>query len=231
MLGVLADERVWYNVFEMLEIIQVAIGTLGLIVAIVAIFMTKKEIKSQNAQCLFDKRLDNYVICKKIYNLTQENLSLLKHDADKDEPIEVATPFLFLTNCVFLEEASGVINDIDNFELKKKFLIKIEELITISEKSRLLFPSDIGEPLSDFVFSYQNVIMQLYKYQRLLELIHSSNDNHPAMLGKTFPELAKMFKESSHRKELEESIRQLNKSFKKMKNENIIFRVQIVTHL
>ena len=215
----------------MSDTIQIIIGTLGLIVAVIAIFMTRSEIKAQNKQCLFDQRTANYVACKKFYNLVRDNFNLLKVTQEKDEPIEVATLFSFLMNCTFLEEGAGIINDTENLDLKKKFLRKIEYLITVSEKSRMLFPSEIGEPLGNFVFAFQDTLIQLYKYQVLLELIRNFQNTNPAGSRKTFSELAKMFNEHKYRRNLKSSFKQLRKTFNKVKNEKILDQAQKETRL
>lgn len=203
------------------DVIQTVVGSTTAVIAIVAVVMTYVEIKTQNKQCLFDKRLANYVACRKFYNLVLENISLLDFDeVSSKQPIDVVFPFYELTNCAFLENGAKIIDDVSNFELKKQFLKNMESIETMSEKSKLLFKNKIGEVASEFFLCFREVLLNMYRYKILSDNMLNSHSHK--LMHKTFPELNEEFKEEKHRNELIESIKRLKKITETIKNNNTL---------
>ena len=54
-----------------------AVSIITAIVAIVAVFQTKAQIKQSNKQQLFDRRLSNYVLINKVLSTYKENRNLV----------------------------------------------------------------------------------------------------------------------------------------------------------
>ena len=171
-----------------MEIAQIILSIITAITAIVAIFMTRTEIKAQNNQCLFEKRLANYIACRKLLNLTSENLELLKFENSEDGPLEVTTVFSMITNCGFLEEGSQIIYNTNDYKIKKSFLKSIESIETMAEKSKLLFSDETGEKMKAYLISFKDALMAMYKYEVLLQLMLKNNKS--TAFRKSFDELA-----------------------------------------
>ena len=142
------------------------------LIAIIALLQTHKQIKISNKQYLFDKRLSNYLLAKGLLELYKDNESLLDYTDDPDdEAIIVNYQFINLTNNNYLKDVTCIINEPKNNEFKNNFLVKIEELKQLSNEVRFLFPNKNGLLLSNFIMKYQNVLMELYKYQIVLDLM------------------------------------------------------------
>lgn len=203
------------------DIIQIVVGSVTALIAIVAVVMTCIEIRTQNKQCLFDKRLANYIVCRKFYNLVLANIDLLDFDKTPNkQPIDVVFPFYELANCGFLENGAKIIDNVSNFELKKQFLKNMESIETMSEKSKLLFKDKIGGVASEFFLCFREVLLKMYRYKILSDSI--LNSDSCKLMHKTFPELSKEFKEEKYRDELIESVRRLKKIIKKIEKNNTL---------
>ena len=141
-------------------------------IAIIALLQTHKQIKISNKQFLFDKRLSKYLLTKGLLELYKDNENLLDYTNHPDnESIVVDYQFINLTNNNYLKDVTCVINELENKDFKKKFLVKIEELKELSTEVRFLFPNKSGLLIGNFIMKYQNVLMELYKYQIILDLI------------------------------------------------------------
>ena len=139
-------------------------------IAIIALFQTHKQIKNSNKQFLFDKRLDKYLLAKGLLELYKANEKLLDYNNyPDDEAIIVDFQFMNLTNNNYLKDVTCIIKTPKNNDYKKNFLVKIEELKELSNEIRFLFPNKNGVLLGNFIMKYQNALMELYKYQVVLD--------------------------------------------------------------
>lgn len=204
--------------------INILLSSLVAGAAIYALVQTHMQIKISNKQFLFNKRLDKYLLVRSLIELYKENITLLDYKDSKDaEAIIVDYQFINLTNINYLKDITCIISDPKNNEYKNNFLITIEELKKISAEVKFIFP-DKNNYLSNFVFNYQNVLMELYKYQILLEDI--KNDKIPRKQKPTFKELQKEYGELNHRKRLYEALDKLKNSYNKLVEKNIIKKIE-----
>ena len=195
------------------------------IVAITAISQTHRQIKISNKQFLFESRVRKYTLASSLIQLYKENQSLLDYSKSKDdEAIIVDFQFENLTNIGYLKDITGIIYEPKNNEEKTKFLLRLEEIKQVANEIRFLFNRHQGVLLKDFVNDYQNVLLELYKYQILQNLIKENKE--PSIEPKTYPKLKKEFDETSHRERLYNAINQLKNSYEKLQFENAIEKIE-----
>lgn len=193
-------------------ILNIILSTIVALTAIFALFQTHRQIKLSNKQFLFNRRLDKYLLAKSLIELYKDNINLLDYKDNKDdEAIIVDFQFINLTNIEYLKDITCIISDPKNNEYKTNFLIKIEELKKLSTEIKFIFPNKGSQYLSKFVFNYQNVLMELYKYQVLID--DMINDNIPRKQKPSYKELQKGHGELTHRKRLYDAIDNLNNSY------------------
>ena len=182
------------------------------VIAIIALFQTHVQIKISNKQFLFDKRLDKYLLAKGLLELYKDNEKLLDYNScPDDEAIIVDYQFINLTNNNYLKDVTCIINEPKNNDFKNAFLVKIEELKKLSTEIKFLFPNKSGQLLGNFIMKYQNILMELYKYQIISDLIN--DDNIPKKNKPTYIELQKEYGELEHRHRLYNAINELKKSY------------------
>lgn len=195
------------------------------LIAIIALLQTHKQIKISNKQYLFDKRLSKYLLAKGLLELYKDNESFLDYTDDPDdEAIIVDYQFTNLTNNNYLKDVTCIINEPKNNEFKNNFLVKIEELKKLSTEVRFLFQNKNGLLLSNFIMKYQNVLMELYKYQIVLDLM--KNDEIPRKNKPTYNELQKEYGELKHRHRLYDAIDDLKKSYHEVVSKKVINKIE-----
>lgn len=194
-------------------------------IAIIAIFQTSLQIKISNKQFLFKKRVEKYTLANSLICLYEDNKSLLDYSDSKDnEPIIVDFQFENLTNIMYLKDITEIIYDVKNNNKKVKFLLKLEELRNLANEIKFLFKGKSGELLSQYIRNYHDLLLELYKYQVLLNLMKdnriSGNDNI------TYEELQKEFGESKYRNRLYNVISKLKNSYDELSKNEIIPKVE-----
>ena len=195
------------------------------LIAIIALLQTHKQIKISNKQYLFDKRLSKYLLAKELLELYKDNESLLDYTDDPDdEAIIVDYQFINLTNNNYLKDVTCIINEPKNNEFKNNFLVKIEELKKLSNEVRFLFKNKNGLLLSNFIMKYQNVLMELYKYQIVLDLM--KKDEIPRKNKPTYNELQNEYGELKHRHRLYGAIDDLKKSYHEVVSKKVINKIE-----
>ena len=194
-------------------------------IAIIALLQTHKQIKISNKQFLFDKRLSKYLLANGLLELYKDNESLLDYTDDPDdEAIIVDYQFINLTNNNYLKDVTCIINEPKNNEFKNNFLVKIEELKKLSNEIRFLFHDNSGVLLGNFIMEYQNVLIELYKYQIILNSIQ--NDNIPRKNKPSYSELQKNYEELKHRHRLYNAIDNLEKSYNEVISKKVINKIE-----
>lgn len=206
-------------------ILNIVLSTVVAITAIFALFQTHRQIKLSNKQFLFNRRLDKYLLAKSLIELYKDNINLLDYKDNKDnEAIIVDFQFINLTNIEYLKDITCIISDPKNNEYKTNFLIKIEELKKLSTEIKFIFPNKGSQYLSKFIFNYQNILMELYKYQVLLD--DMINDNIPRKQKPSYKELQKGHGELTNRKRLYDAIDNLNNSYDELVENKTINKIE-----
>lgn len=191
------------------------------IIAIISLIFAGIQIKMSNKQHLFDKRVNSYIKSKGILELYNLNKNLLSVDNRKDEAIVVDMQFICLTNNSFLKDITEIIEYPNNNDLHTKFLLKLEEIKEISEKVKFLFNGEKGIILSDFIFQYEELLLGLYKYQLIQNMMINNNFSK-----KDYAELQKIYGESSHREKLYKCYNNIEKSYKTLCETNTIKKIE-----
>lgn len=194
-------------------------------IAIIALFQTHVQIKISNKQFLFDKRLDKYLLAKGLLELYKDSEKLLDYNNyPDDKAIIVDYQFINLTNNNYLKDVTCIIYEPKNNDFKNAFLVKIEELKELSTEVRFLFPNKSGQLLENFIMKYQNVLMELYKYQITLDSM--KNDKIPRKNKPTYNELQKEYGELKYRYRLYDAINDLEKSYCDVIDKKVINKVE-----
>lgn len=146
---------------------QIIVSVVTAIAAIVALVISVIQISKSNKQSLFERRLNAYLKIRWLKALCDENNSFNENylKEAKEGPVLVLDIFSCMTNNSYLEEIQPVINHVLELEWQRKYLLKIEELRSLCEEVRLIFPENIGYSLADFIFYYEEMLVSMYKYQ------------------------------------------------------------------
>ncbi len=205
------------------NIIQIILSSITALAAICGIFMTRHEVKAMNKQSLFNKRLENYLTCRKLYLIVTENNNLLHFSKETKGPLEVSVPFYFLSNCEYLEKSATLLIDGTNNEIRRLFHKNLEFIETIAESNKLLFSDEYSSIMGDFLYSMKDCLYSMYKYSILLDLMRDSHGSK--VLHKTFDELSSDFNEKKSRRLV------INSSNKLLCSARKVDKCDVLSHL
>ena len=195
------------------------------IVAIIAIWQTHLQIRISNKQFLFKERIDSYVIFKGLFDLYEENKNSFDyHKYKKKEPLMVDYLFENLTNNSLLYEHTILIINLKNNNLKKEFLLKLERIQGLSYRIKYLFKGKNGRMISDFIYSYQEVLFEIYKYELINDMIR--NDSVPRKENWNYEDISKSYGEKAHRDRLFKSYEKINAIYKNIISNKVIDSIE-----
>lgn len=219
------------------EIAMAIAGIASAIIATVAIFMTRCSIKAQNKQSLFEKRLDNYILCKTFFELVDENIEFLDSKKMRNGWLDVYLELSWITSADYFERPNMVITDMTSDEFRYNFLQKLEDLKIIAEKSALLFCNHDGERLQKFVLAYRDTISSMYYYQLLVDRMQNDPmnkaiiesyglDNIPKKQPKSRKKISQQYGEPKKREELLTNIDNLRNAFSDIKDNKVLEKIK-----
>lgn len=195
------------------------------VIAIIALLQTHIQIKVSNKQFLFDKRLDKYLLTQSLLVLFKENEKILDYSDNSDEKaIIVDMQFACLTNIEYLKDITCIIAETKNSEFKNNFLVKMEQLNKLSNEVKFLFNNKYGLYISEFISKYQKVLIELYKYQAIQNIM--INDKLPRKRKPTYKELQKEYGELTHRYRLYNAIDELRQSYYVVINNKAVKKIE-----
>ena len=151
------------------EIINISISVVSIIIALLALFQTKKQISLSNKQQLFDRRLSCYLEFITIYSLYTENKLQLKDESTFYHTNDLV--FSWLTNCADLEKMVLAVDNPLHQKEQKILLTKYEQLKNTAIEISMVFDGDAAEIAGEFVSSFADLLTNAR-----IEIIKTIND-------------------------------------------------------
>lgn len=191
------------------------VAVITALVAVLALFQTKQQIKLSNKQNLFNERIEQYLIAVGLIELYLNEKSLLK----KDDTAVMAVDFLFerMTNNSYLEEITPVIKHPLEQPMQKDFLTKLEVMKNVAAKIKLIFDKKPAFLLGEFVLRYQELLFIMYQYQILFSKMQESAQQFKWSLE----EAQKQMNEKEQRNKLFVAFDKLEKAYAELEKEKV----------
>lgn len=162
------------------NILNVLLSAVSLIIALIAIFQTQKQIKLSNKQHLFDRRLEKYMVIKDLLSLFSKNR---EHVVDKKDLAQcLDLQFSWLTNVTYLSDMTFAINDTLNSEKQNILLSKCEMLEKNSVEISVLWNDEIGKVFSSFIKTYKEMLFKMYQQQICIDSIRKFNEEQNGII-------------------------------------------------
>ena len=197
---------------------------ISLIIAVISLFHSNKQTKLSNKQNLFNERVTLYLLIKGLIQLYIDNKEIIEEEKKDEIYFESYDVLMFLINHSYLEIMGNVINKPLDQEEQKKFLIKIEELKNEAEKTNFVFDKNISKYLFEFIKSYEQLLMQLYKYIVLIDNIRKIQKQIPTK--NDIKVIAQDVNEKNHRTKLIEKFKSLAETFNNLTKYKIMDKVE-----
>lgn len=200
-------------------VINILLPIVSLIIALVAIYQTKKQIVLSNKQLLFDRRLEKYIIIKDLLSLFANNR---KHIVNK-ENLAKCLDFQFsqLINVSYLSDMIFAIKEPLNSDKQNIFLTKCEMLEKYAVEISLLWDNDTGKIFGKFIKTYKEVWFKLYLQQTYIDGLKKHNEEQNEILKIDLDSYEKKTLEYAKEIELFETIQNLDDIYRRIINENL----------
>ena len=199
--------------------IIVCIATVfSVVIAVIALIQTKKQIEVSNKQNLFKARIKSYLLVKALINLYINNREEI--EGEKEDNIYFNCEFLFyqMINNSYLENMGSVMQFPLHNPEQKEFLKSLEELRNNAEKMRFLFKGEIGVDTKKFILAYAQFLMSLYQYKILINSMDDYAKTYPYVdINKAVEDM----KEKVHRKNLFEAFEKISEAYKLLEKYDI----------
>lgn len=202
------------NVFNLVTVISTIFAT---IIAVIALIQTGVQIKLNNKQYLFDKRVENYIIVKGLLELYRKNKEQIENIKREEPCFFVDSIFAWLTNNTYLESITRVIDNPLENPNHRAFLIKMEELKQVSIKMKFLFDIKKLNKIEEYIKCYQELLLELYQYKIVLN--HMENSIEKSM--KSLEEAAKNVNEENYRNNLCDKIEKIKEIYIDIEKSNL----------
>ena len=170
------------NIINIITSIITCLATItSSVLAVVAIFQTKKQIELSNKQNLFKDRVTGYLILKGLINLYNENRKQIEEE--KKEEIYFNCEFLFyeMINNSYLEPMGEVMKSPLHNPEQKEFLKLLEDLRNNAEKMEFIFEGEVAIKIKEFMLAYAELLMELYKYRILIDKMREYAKSYPVV--------------------------------------------------
>lgn len=150
------------------------------ITAIAAIFISVKQIRLNNKQHLFDKRLEKYTVIRDLLSLYSKNKT---HIIDNDSiTTSLNLEFSWLTNVSYLCDMIYVINQPLDTEKQNTFITKCEMLEKYSVEISILWNNKAGKTFAKFVLTYKELLQKMYQQRVCVNTYEDYNENQNGVI-------------------------------------------------
>lgn len=155
---------------------SIAVSVITAATAIIAIFISAKQIRVSNRQFLFETR-------ERIILLIEDLMALFKSasssidTAERDEPAYVNDlVFVYLTNTSYLQDmANAIKRPLKDHENHVKLLSKFEELRRTASECSYVFSKKKWAYLSLFINQYVDFLSAIYQYRICIDSDENKN--------------------------------------------------------
>lgn len=165
--------------FSTINSLDFWLSVIAVVVAVVALFQTNKQIKLSNKQQLFNRRLEKYLLIKELLSLYSGNRFLI-NTGDICESVKYV--FVWLTNSSRLESMCFVMETPLKQEEQNIFLTKCEMLEQSAMEIELIWGGKVGHIMGQFVRQYKELLRAMYRQQIMLDGLHDDRKKEPMPL-------------------------------------------------
>ena len=185
--------------------------------ALIALYLSVRQMQLSNKQQLFDRRLKAYMLANSIISLCKENYMWLSEKREAEPQLANDFVFMWFTNNTYMESQAKAIKHPLEQPFHNDFLKKREELRSMAIEFELIFKGNTALLYSNFLRDYEKTLAVMYQYQIIIKKIDEENSKHP----RSFEELSQMFSEKRYRDSLYEALDKLRESYDAIAQEKV----------
>lgn len=161
------------NCFEIAKfIVEIVLTIAAVVISIIALVQTKKQITLSNKQHLFDRRLEKYTIIENIL-IQYECISILDIDYSSKDDLDTFAKIILqsLYDCLILKDAQWTIDkltDSTDCDANNVFLSQCSKLSVLSKEITIIFNNEKSNEVYKFIDNYAMLILTIYHYYTFL---------------------------------------------------------------
>ena len=179
------------------------------VAAVVAIGVSVHQIRLNNKQQLFERRLKAYMMANSIISLCKENYVFLSEKRKAEPQFANDLVFVWLTNNTYMEGQAEAIEHPLEQPFHKELLKKREELRNMAMEFEFIFKGNVASLYGNFLRDYENALAVMYQYEIIIRKMKEENEKYPH----TSEVLSKMFSEEEYRDRLYDALGKLKVSY------------------
>lgn len=177
--------------------------------SILALGLSIHQTMLSNKQHLFDRRLKVYILANGLMSLCKEHYGLLSAKREIYPQFANDYDFIWLTNNSYMESQAEAIEHPTEEAFHKEFLRKLEELRNMAMEFELIFKGEAASQYANFLSSYAEALMSMYRYQIVINNMKKENEEHPM----TIEESESLFHEKEYREERYNALDRLREAY------------------
>lgn len=147
-------------------------------VALIALFISCKQMALSNKQCLFERRLKAYMLVQGMMGLCREYLNGILMERNNGPEYCVGFIFTNLTNNSYLESMANAIEHPLQSPFHQDFLRRREELRKMAMECELIFKGKEAGSYGNFVRAYEKTLAAMYRYKIVIDKMKETNNKH-----------------------------------------------------
>lgn len=202
-------------------VLNVLLSVVSVVIALIAIYQTQKQIKLSNKQQLFDRRLEKYMVIKDLLTLFSNNKKFVVEN--KSLIKDVALQFNWLTNVTYLTDMIIAVSDALDTKKQNILLSKCEMLEKYAVEISVLWKDETGEVFSRFVRTYKEMLFKMYQQQKSINTYRELNEKQNGIIELMIigEELEEELMNTAKELALFETIQDLECLYNKIVDENL----------
>lgn len=161
-------------------VFNILLSAVSLVIALIAVFQTQKQIRLSNRQHLFDRRLEKYMVIKDLLSLFSKNR---EHIVDKKDLAQcLDLQFSWLTNVTYLSDMIFAIKEPLQSDKQNIFLSKCEMLEKYSIEINILWNDETVKIFSLFIKTYKEMLFKMYQQQVCIDSLRKFNEEQNGVI-------------------------------------------------
>ena len=140
------------------------LSLLAVLISVIALWQTHRQIKLSNKQQLFDRRLSDYLLLKDLIEAYRKGRTEYRLTDNTRLTFRAPMVLMSLTAIPFFDDALDIWNEPDNYPLQKQLLSKRSELRKAAEEISIIFDQTSAAPASAFILAYEKAIERLHEF-------------------------------------------------------------------
>ena len=140
------------------------LSLLAVLISVIALCQTQRQIKLSNKQQLFDRRLSDYLLLKGLAETYRKGHTEYRLTNNARLTFHAPMVLMYLIAIPFFDDALDIWNEPDNYPLQKQLLSKRSELRKAAEEISIIFNKTAAAPASAFILAYEKAIERLHEF-------------------------------------------------------------------